>query len=166
MSYYRAVDSSQNDFLKHYGVKGMKWGIRRFQNESNKDHYKTRHSLYNEAKNDAKIYRQSLKYRGSGSEIKRHFVKRAITEKQNRNETYSKHFNGDSASSRSPSKRSNYRIKVAATVASAAFATYLLGKNSKIMDVAKVYCGSKQGIVSRIAKNMQGQLFVNSILNS
>ena len=29
MSYYRAVDSSQNDFLKHYGVKGMKWGVRR-----------------------------------------------------------------------------------------------------------------------------------------
>jgi hypothetical protein len=29
MSYYRAVDSSQNDFLEHYGVKGMKWGERK-----------------------------------------------------------------------------------------------------------------------------------------
>lgn len=29
MNYYMSIDSSQNDFLEHYGVKGMKWGVRR-----------------------------------------------------------------------------------------------------------------------------------------
>ena len=158
--------SFENNFLQHYGVKGMKWGIRHFPNENDKKHLRTRYSLYNEAGNDAKIYSQSLKYRGNGSDIKRRFVKRAITEKQNRNKTYSAYFNRTSTSSNSRSKTSNRRIKVAATVASAAFATYLLGKNSKTIDIAKVYCSSKQGIVARTAKNMQGRLFVNSILNS
>lgn len=156
----------KNDFLQHYGVKGMKWGVRRFQNENNKKHHKTRYFLYDEAKNDAIIYRQSLKYRGNGSDIKRHFVKRAITEKQNHNKTYSKHFDRASAPSHVQSRKSNRRIKVATFIASAAFAAYLLGKDSKMMDAAKVYCRSKQGIVERTIKKTQGQLFVNSILNS
>lgn len=63
---------SNNDYLMHYGIKGQKWGVRRFQNE---DRTLTEAGKERYGKNSSSI--SSEHHKSSDYEIDRHTIKSA-----------------------------------------------------------------------------------------
>lgn len=70
---------SENDLL-HFGIKGMHWGIRRFQNEDGTltEEGKKR---YKEAKKDAEEFARAKMFYGEGAGTRRKLIKAKVTEK-------------------------------------------------------------------------------------
>lgn len=75
-----------NDQLYHYGIKGMRWGVRRFQNEDGsltprgKKHYEKQDNRFIKKKS-GKIYKSAMKK--SEKEMKK-FVKKELRDKKGR----------------------------------------------------------------------------------
>lgn len=65
--------NTENDYLVHYGVKGMRWGVRR------------------QAKNDAKEYARAKMYYGKGAGTRRKLIK-AKVEERSKDPDYKKEF--------------------------------------------------------------------------
>lgn len=86
----------ESDVLKHYGVPGQKWGLRRYQNEDGslteegKRHYgyydrgdgtKDMKRLKKDAANDAKEYARAKAYYGEGAGNRRKQIRNKISER-------------------------------------------------------------------------------------
>ena len=95
-----------NDFLMHYGVKGQKYGVRRYQNEDGtlteegkihygyydrKDGSKDYKRLQKDAANDAKEYARAKAYYGEGAGTRRKQIKNLISERM-KDPDYKKEF--------------------------------------------------------------------------
>lgn len=88
---------NQNDYIKHYGILGQKWGIRRFQNPDGtltvagkmryggvydrNDGTKDTKRLKKDAEADAKEYARAKAYYGEGAGNRRKQIKNKISER-------------------------------------------------------------------------------------
>lgn len=78
------VDS--ND-LKHWGVKGMRWGVRRSSTLSG-----VSHKTYKEAKRDAKEFTRAKMFYGEGAGNRRKLIKATVESKSKKDPAYKKAF--------------------------------------------------------------------------
>ena len=88
---YYAIETGKN-YLEHFGIKGMKWGIRRFENEdgtlteAGKRRYaKTRHreerKISRQARKDAEEFARAKMFYGEGAGNRRKLIKAAVKQR-------------------------------------------------------------------------------------
>lgn len=75
-------------YLEHHGIKGQKWGIRRFQN---KDGSLTVAGARRKAKKDAKEYARAKMFYGEGAGTRRKLINATVKERS-KDPTYKKEF--------------------------------------------------------------------------
>lgn len=78
--------SEVNDFLAHYGVKGMKWGVRRDRPEG------VSARTNREARKDAKEFTQAKMFYGEGAGTRRKLIKASVNAKSEKDPSYKKAF--------------------------------------------------------------------------
>lgn len=71
-----------DDFLEHYGIKGMKWGVRR------DDYTGASRRTNREAAKDAREYARAKMFYGEGAGNRRKLINAAVQAKSNKDETY------------------------------------------------------------------------------
>lgn len=76
----------ETDFLEHYGVKGMKWGVR---NDRPKG---TSRKTDRTAKKDAKEFARAKMYYGQGAGTRRKLIKNTVEARKKGNTSYSEAF--------------------------------------------------------------------------
>lgn len=93
----------EDNYLAHFGIKGQKWGVRRWQNKDGSLNDEGRKRYYNEdgtknykqikkdAANDAKEYARAKAYYGEGAGTRRKKIKNLISEKM-KDPDYKKEF--------------------------------------------------------------------------
>ena len=69
-----------NEYLQHWGILGMKWGIRRYQNEDG-TLTEAGKKRYREASKDAKEYARAKMFYGEGAGTRRKLIKAKVEEK-------------------------------------------------------------------------------------
>ena len=86
---------SDGDYIAHHGIKGQKWGIRRYRNEDGtlteagrKRYEKTQDR---QAKKDAKEYARARMYYGEGAGTRRKQIK-AVVDQRSKDPFYKKQF--------------------------------------------------------------------------
>ena len=78
---------TQSTELCHHGIKGMKWGIRRYQNANGsltvagKSRYRTSLGTKHRAKKDAKEYARAKMFYGEGAGNRRKLIKAKVNER-------------------------------------------------------------------------------------
>lgn len=77
----------QEDYLIHYGVLGMKWGVRNSSNSSGASR-KTRR----QAKKDAKEFARAKMFYGEGAGNRRKLIKATVNERSKNQKGYKKEF--------------------------------------------------------------------------
>ena len=88
-----------NLYLAHHGIKGMRWGVRRYQNEdgSYTDAGKKRRTFQDRrdehrAKKDAKEYARAKMYYGKGAGNRRKLIKNTVEQRKKDSSAYSEAF--------------------------------------------------------------------------
>lgn len=96
------IGSMQCDprYLEHFGIKGQKWGIRRYENEdgtlmeAGKERYsRQQHKL---AKKDAKEYARAKMFYGEGAGTRRKLINKTV-EQRSKDPVYKQHFDAELA---------------------------------------------------------------------
>lgn len=94
MYYVGSMPVGPND-IQHFGILGMKWGVRRYRNEDGSltDAGKARYSrqLQKEASKDAKRYADAKMYYGEGAGTRRKLLKAELDKKRKSSQEYSKY---------------------------------------------------------------------------
>ena len=67
--------------LRHWGIKGQKWGERRFRNEDGTLTEAGKKRYYKDASKDAKEYARAKMYYGDGAGTRRKLIKATVEEK-------------------------------------------------------------------------------------
>ena len=70
----------RDDELRHFGIRGMHWGVRRFQNEDG-TLTEAGKKRYREASKDAKEFARAKMYYGEGAGTRRKLIKNKVEEK-------------------------------------------------------------------------------------
>ena len=78
-------------YLAHHGVKGMKWGVRRYQNKNGDYTMIGKHRLNRDAKKDAKEFARAKMYYGEGAGNRRKLIKATVNERS-KDPNYKKKF--------------------------------------------------------------------------
>lgn len=83
-NYVIFVDTAGSPYISHSGIKGQKWGVRRFQNEdgtltnAGKERYRVPRETIRTAKKDAKEYARAKMYYGEGAGNRRKLIKATV----------------------------------------------------------------------------------------
>ena len=80
------MNDVEDFYLQHYGVKGMKWGVRRKRPEG------VSRRTNREAKKDAKEYTKAKMYYGEGAGTRRKLINKSVEAKAKRDPSYKKAF--------------------------------------------------------------------------
>lgn len=88
---YGDIDDQTEDFLAHYGVKGMKWGVRRYQDKDGRRISAPRKTV-RAAKKDAKEFTKAKMFYGEGAGTRRKLIKTKTEARAKRDPTYKKIF--------------------------------------------------------------------------
>lgn len=80
------------DYLMHHGIKGQKWGVRRFQNPDGSLTAKGMKRYNRYAKKDAKKWAKAQMDYGEGAGVKRRHIKARIEARSKGNEYYKNKF--------------------------------------------------------------------------
>ncbi len=81
------IDQDVDDFLEHFGVKGMKWGIRNEQRPTG-----VSRSMNRDASKDAKEFARAKQFYGEGAGTRRKHIKSTVEAKKKRSTSYAKAF--------------------------------------------------------------------------
>ena len=79
-------DVSYDDYLAHYGVKGMKWGVRKSETPG------VSRRTDREAKKDAKEFARAKMFYGEGAGTRRKLIKNTVEAKSKKDPDYKKAF--------------------------------------------------------------------------
>lgn len=82
---------SNPDFLMHHGVKGQKWGVRRYQNEDGTLTPEGKR-VDREAKKDAEEFARAKMYYGEGAGNRRKLIKATVESKKKKDPVYAEAF--------------------------------------------------------------------------
>ena len=82
----------KDDELQHHGIKGQKWGVRRYQNADGSLTSAGYKHYDRQAKKDAKEYARAKMYYGQGAGTRRKLIK-ATVEERSKNSAYKESFN-------------------------------------------------------------------------
>lgn len=80
------MSTETEDFLEHYGVKGMKWGVRKSDVDG------VTRKVSREAGKDAKEYARAQMFFGEGAGTRRKLIKATVAQKSKRDPSYKKAF--------------------------------------------------------------------------
>lgn len=83
------MDEDLDDFLTHYGVKGMKWGVRK--SDSNRPEGVSARTN-RDAKKDAREFARAKMFYGEGAGTRRKLIKATVEQKSKRDPSYKKAF--------------------------------------------------------------------------
>lgn len=86
------MDVSYDDYLAHYGVKGMKWGVRKSETPG------VSRRTDREAKKDAKEFARAKMFYGEGAGTRRKLIKNTVEAKSKKDPDYKKAFDNHLAS--------------------------------------------------------------------
>jgi hypothetical protein len=70
-----------DDFLAHYGVKGMKWGVRKATKLAERSASNSESTPYRQAKIDTKARNAAVKVKGKGSTVPKNLTRGVIKER-------------------------------------------------------------------------------------
>lgn len=121
-----------DDFLAHYGVKGMRWGVRKSDRPEGVSARTNR-----EAKKDAEEFTRAKMFYGQGAGTRRKLIKNTVEAKSKRDPSYKKAFDHhvektDMDKRATQARRERKRKNVAAgTAKTARGASHILNGNSQ-----------------------------------
>lgn len=145
-------------YLAHSGIKGQKWGIRRYQNpdgtltEEGKIRYgvsteRERKKIFNEAKKDAQRFVEAKAFYGEGAGTRRKILKNELSKKMT-NPYYKDNFdefvkNADMVKAQKKAVRERKARDTVATAKRTARKTsiFLLGHGSTLLRAAQAFVG-------------------------
>lgn len=158
-----ASDTSANS-LEHWGIKGQKWGIRRYQNP---DGTLTPEGIVRYAKKDAKEYARAKMSYGTGAGNRRKLINATVNDRARKNKGYQKEFEKqlneldmakiakkEGGRSHRKQQREKVGVTVAAGVAAVAGAAKIahdIGVDKKIYNAGK-YAAERAMFKIRAAK--------------
>lgn len=98
MSYYGIEVHASSSSLSHHGIKGQKWGVRRYQNEDGSLTSAGERRYKRLAKKDAKEYARAKMYYGEGAGNRRKLIKATVNERSKKSKAYAEEFEKQLAS--------------------------------------------------------------------
>jgi hypothetical protein len=82
----------KGNYLEHYGVKGMKWGIRKDRNGKDRNLSRAQRKISKDAEKDAVEFARAKMFYGEGAGNRRKLIKATVNQKKKQNKFYEQEF--------------------------------------------------------------------------